>query len=129
MINLASVRAVEREMPKVKGAPRLSAARFRANLIVTGPDAFHEDSWRKIKIGYYEYDVSCTTALWKSPDVDDITGEQQSTEPDRPLTSFRNVDEGAGHTIGYRGMQMVPLAKESAVRVGDEITVLEVAAS
>jgi uncharacterized protein YcbX len=129
MINLASVRAVEREMPKVKGAPRLSAARFRANLIVTGPDAFHEDSWRKIKIGYYEYDVSTTNTRCKLPDVDDITGEQQTTEPHRPLTSFRNVDEGAGQTIGYRGMQMVPLAKESAVRVGDEITVLEVAAS
>lgn len=126
MINLASVRAVERQMPKVKGAPRLSAARFRANLIITGPDAFHEDTWRKIKIGYYEYDVSCRTTRCKLPNVDNITGEQHPNEPDRTLRSFRNVDEGAGRNVGCLGMQMVPLAKESAVRVGDEITVLEV---
>lgn len=126
MINLASVRAVEREMPKVKGAPRLSAARFRANLIITGPDAFHEDTWRKIKIGYYEYDVSCRTTRCKLPNVDQVTGERHPTEPDRTLRSFRNVDEGAGPNVGCLGMQMVPLSKESQVRVGDEITVLEV---
>ncbi|CZR62413.1 related to MOSC domain protein [Phialocephala subalpina] len=126
MINLASVRAVEREMPKVKGGPRLSAARFRANLIITGPDAFHEDTWRKIKIGYYEYDVSCRTTRCKLPNVDQVTGERHPTEPDRTLRSFRNVDEGAGPNVGCLGMQMVPLSKESQVRVGDEITVLEV---
>ncbi|KAF8863238.1 hypothetical protein BDZ45DRAFT_137667 [Acephala macrosclerotiorum] len=126
MINLASVRAVEREMPKVKGAPRLSAARFRANLIITGPDAFHEDTWRKIKIGYYEYDVSCRTTRCKLPNLDQVTGERHPTEPDRTLRSFRNVDEGAGPNVGCLGMQMVPLSKESQVRVGDEITVLEV---
>lgn len=124
MINLASVRAVEREMPKVKGAPRLSAAQFRANLIITGPDAFHEDSWRKIKIGYYEYDVSHRTTRSKPLNVNNVTREQYPTEPDRALRSFRNVD--AGQSIECLGMQMVPLAKESAVRVGDEITVLEV---
>lgn len=33
LINLASVRDVERQIPKVKGMPRLSAQRFRANII------------------------------------------------------------------------------------------------
>jgi uncharacterized protein YcbX len=33
LINLASVRDVERQMPKEKGSPRLSAKRFRANII------------------------------------------------------------------------------------------------
>jgi uncharacterized protein YcbX len=112
-------------MPKVKGAPRLSAARFRANLIITGPEAYHEDTWRRIKIGYYEYDVSCRTVRCKMPNVDQVTGERHPSEPDKTLRSFRSVDAGAPN-LGCLGMQMVPVAKESALRVGDEITVLEV---
>jgi uncharacterized protein YcbX len=126
LVNLASIRDVERQMPKVKGAPRLSAARFRANLIITGPDAYLEETWRRIKIGFYEYDVSCRTARCKMPNVDQVTGEKHPSEPDRTIRSFRAVDEGAGPNIGCLGMQMVPISKESALRVGDEITVLEV---
>lgn len=126
MINLASVRDVEKMMPKEKGAPRLSAARFRANLIITGPDAYLEDSWRRIKIGYYEYDVSCRTARCRMPNVDQVTGERHTSEPDKTLRSFRVIDEGTGPNIGCLGVQMVPISKESALRVGDEVTVLEV---
>jgi uncharacterized protein YcbX len=126
MVNLASIRDVESKMPKVKGAPRLSAARFRANLIITGPEAYHEDSWRRIKIGYYEYDVSCRTARCKMPNVDQVTGDRHPSEPDHTLRAFRAVDPGTGPNVGCLGMQMVPLAKESALRVGDEITVLYV---
>jgi uncharacterized protein YcbX len=60
------------------------------------------------------------------PNVDQVTGERHPSEPDKTLRSFRNVDEGAGQNIGCLGMQMVPLSRESALRVGDEITVLEV---
>jgi uncharacterized protein YcbX len=113
-------------MPKVKGTPRLSAARFRANLIITGPDAYLEESWRRIKIGYYEYDVSCRTTRCKLPNVDQVSGERHPSEPDKTLRSFRAVDPGAGPNVGCLGMQLVPIAKEGALRVGDEITVLEV---
>ena len=112
-------------MPKVKGAPRLSAARFRANLIITGPEAYHEDTWRRIKIGFYEYDISARTARCKMPNVDQVTGERHPSEPDRTLRAERAVDAGAGPNVGCLGMQMVPIAKDSALRVGDEITVLE----
>jgi len=113
-------------MPKVKGAPRLSATRFRANLIITGPEAYHEDTWRKIKIGFYEYNVCCRTTRCKMPNVDQVTGERHPSEPDRTLRSFRAVDEGAGPRTGCLGMQLVPCVKESALRVGDEVTVQEV---
>jgi uncharacterized protein YcbX len=113
-------------MPKAKGTPRLSAAQFRANLIITGPDAYLEESWRRIKIGYYEYDVSCRTTRCKLPNIDQTTGERHSSEPDKTLRSFRAVEPGAGPNIGCMGMQLVPIAKEGALRVGDEITVLEV---
>jgi uncharacterized protein YcbX len=60
------------------------------------------------------------------PNVDQKTGEKHPTEPDRTLRSFRAVDEGAGQNMGCLGMQLVPISKEGALRVGDEITVLEV---
>ncbi|ESZ95498.1 hypothetical protein SBOR_4152 [Sclerotinia borealis F-4128] len=126
LINLASIRDVESRMPKVKGAPRLSAGRFRANLIITGPPAYHEDDWRRIKIGFYEYDVSCRTVRCKMPNVDQETGERHTSEPDKTIRSFRAIDKGAGKNLGCLGMQLVPTTKESALRVGDEITVLEV---
>jgi len=126
LVNLASIRDVESQIPKVKGAPRLSATRFRANLIITGPDAYLEETWRRVKIGFYEYDVSSRTARCKMPNVDQVTGEKHASEPDRTLRSFRAVDEGTGPNIGCLGMQMVPISRESALRVGDEITVLEV---
>jgi uncharacterized protein YcbX len=112
-------------MPYVKGAPRLSATRFRANLIITGPEAYHEDTWKKIRIGYYEYDVSCRTARCNLPNVDQYTGEKNASEPATTLRSFRNVDPGTGPNVGVLGVQMVPISKESALRVGDEVTVLE----
>ncbi|PQE14299.1 MOSC domain-containing protein [Rutstroemia sp. NJR-2017a WRK4] len=65
------------------------------------------------------------TARCKMPNVDQVTGERHPSEPDRTIRSFRAVDEGAGRNTGCLGMQLVPCAKESALRVGDEITVLE----
>jgi len=78
-----------------------------------------------IKIGYYEYTVSCRTARCKLPNVDQVTGEKHPAEPDRTIRSFRNVDAGAGDLVGCLGMQMVPIKQENIIRVGDELTVLE----
>jgi uncharacterized protein YcbX len=60
------------------------------------------------------------------PNVDQVTGERHPCEPDRTLRNYRAIDEGTGSNIGCLGMQMVPIARDSALRVGDEITVLEV---
>lgn len=125
LINLASIRDVESKMPKEPGAPRLSAQRFRANIIITGPEPYVEDSWKKIKIGFYEYAVSCRTARCKMPNVDHVTGEKHPSEPDRTLRSFRAVDAGAGPNVGCLGMQLVPISLQSEMKCGDEVTALE----
>lgn len=177
LINLASIRDVERQMPAVKGAPRLSARRFRANIIskqalflhqkwfhksqklttsfptVTGPPAYTEDTWKTVKIGFYEYAVSCRTARCKLPNVNQTNGQKdlgykgaegKGEEPDGTLRRVRQVDEGA-KGYGVLGMQMCPLfsgagnqtgggsnwngagvnSKEGRIAVGDEIKVLE----
>ncbi|RFU28288.1 hypothetical protein B7463_g8052, partial [Scytalidium lignicola] len=125
IISLASIRDVERQMSNAKGVPRLSAERFRANIILSGPDPYEEDTWKRIEIGAYEYDVSCRTARCKMPNVNQITGERHASEPDRTLRSFRSVDVGAGPNIGCLGMQMVPISQKSIMKVGDKINVLK----
>lgn len=80
---------------------------------------------QRIKIGWYEYDVSARMARCKMPNVDQCTGERHASEPDKTLRRERAVDAGAGPHVGCLGMSLVPISKDSALRVGDEIVVLE----
>lgn len=124
LLNLASLRDFEKMMPKDKDTPRLSAKRFRPNIIITGPEAYVEETWKKIKIGFYEYDVSCRTTRCRLPNVDPQTGIRHESLPDKALRSFRNVDPGLP-THGCLGMQCTPLQKTSEMKCGDEVTALE----
>ncbi|MCJ1368092.1 hypothetical protein MMC16_007231 [Acarospora aff. strigata] len=122
LLNLASMQDVSRRLPDK--APKLGALRFRPNFIITGPDPYAEDTWKKIRIGDYEYFVACRTARCLLPNVNQVTGERHAAEPDKTLRSFRRVDRGAP-TYACLGMQMVPASLESKIKVGDPIEVLE----
>lgn len=122
ILNLASVRDVGKRL--IKGSPRLSALQFRCNILITGPEAYDEDGWKRIKIGELEYYVCCRTARCGLPNVDQITGVRDKTEPFTTLRSYRAIDPGAGKHACL-GMQMVPALEESTIKVGDLIEVLE----
>lgn len=122
ILNLASVRDVGKRL--IKGSPRLSALRFRCNILITGPEAYDEDNWKRIKIGESEYYVCCRTARCGLPNVDQITGVRDKTEPFQTLRSYRAIDPGAGKNACL-GMQMVPALEGSTIKVGDLIEVLE----
>ena len=92
---------------------------------VSGPRPYEEDTWKKVRIGSYEFAVACRTTRCKLPNVDQASGEAHSSEPDRTLRSVRNIDAGAGKYVGCLGMQVVPIKKESTVNVGDEVVPLE----
>lgn len=92
---------------------------------VTGPEPYEEDTWKKVRIGSYEFAVSCRTARCKLPNVDPTSAEVHASEPDRTLRRLRNVDAGAGKYVGCLGMQVVPISKKSVVDVGDEVVPLE----
>lgn len=125
ILSLSSVHALSALMPAGKTPlPKLSAQRFRANIILSGTPAFAEDTWRRIMIGEHEYDVSCRTARCKLPNVDQETGERHASEPDRTLRSERAVDAGAKGT-GCLGMQVVPIGRRGSVRVGERVRVLK----
>jgi uncharacterized protein YcbX len=60
---MASVHDVASKIPRGTGpstewkVPLLNALRFRANIYITGPPAFHEDNWAKARIGDTPYRV------------------------------------------------------------------------
>ncbi|KAK5144069.1 hypothetical protein LTR32_003928 [Rachicladosporium monterosium] len=138
ILGLASVRATDAQLPPsadVKG--KLDARRFRANIYVSGIEAFGEDTWKKITVGRRigrdkdglyecdaEYHVACRTARCKLPNVDPDTGIKDSNEPYTTLGKTRKVDKGA-YPHPCLGMQTIPLFERGIVRVGDVIQVLE----
>ncbi|MCJ1409662.1 hypothetical protein MMC19_003744 [Ptychographa xylographoides] len=122
LMNIASCQDVsEKQDPE---RMRLSVLRFRANIVITGPPAYEEDSWKRIKLGDYEFHVSCRTARCIIPNIDPNTGLAHPKEPYKLLRQFRAIDPGAGKDACL-GMQMVPAAEESVIRVGDRVEVLE----
>ncbi|KAK0308960.1 hypothetical protein LTR01_004840 [Friedmanniomyces endolithicus] len=138
ILGLASVRATDAQLPPnadVKG--KLDARRFRANIYVSGIEAFGEDTWKKITVGRRigrdkdglyecdaEYHVACRTARCKLPNVDPDTGVKDRNEPYTTLGKTTKVDKGA-YPHPCLGMQTIPLFERGMVRVGDAIQVLE----
>lgn len=122
ILNLASVRDVGDKLQK--GAPPLSARNFRPNIVITGGGAYEEDCWKRIRIGGYQYYVSCRTVRCLLPNVNPITGKRHGSEPNRTLKDFRCIDAGDPKNACL-GMQMVPASEDSRITVGDEVNVLE----
>ena len=120
ILNLASVHDVAKRMNK--GAPPLSALNFRPNIVITGGQAYAEDSWKRIEIGEYDYHVACRTVRCLLPNVNPATGIRHGSEPNRTLKSFRRID-GGDPKNACLGMQMVPAVEQCKVKVGDHIHV------
>ncbi|RKF60945.1 putative mosc domain-containing protein [Erysiphe neolycopersici] len=129
LVNLATIRDIESRMVKTQNTPRLSAAKFRANIIITGPEAYHERSWRRVKIGFYEYDIIDRQSRFKDNELKEKSHKQYDDKWNRIIHDYRTEEEGPGLCVDSLGVQMIPLSKETALRVGDEITLLEVDAS
>ena len=136
IINLASVHDVASKLPTDKPISKhvwqnqltlLDALRFRANIYITGPPAFAEDTWKKAKItstndtSSLDLHVSCRTTRCKLPNVDPETAELDKNEPLTTLRSYRVIDEGSKNAC--LGMQVTPLS-DGQVSIGDTIEVL-----
>ncbi|KAJ5595704.1 MOSC N-terminal beta barrel [Penicillium hetheringtonii] len=122
LLNLASHRDVASRC--AYAIPQLSVRRFRANIIIQGPEAFAEDHWKRLDIAGVEIHAACRTVRCRLPNVDPLTGIRHAVEPDRTLKSYRKIDEG-DRTNACLGMQLVPALPEFVLRVGDEVGVLE----
>ena len=81
--------------------------RFRPNIVITGTEAFAEDTWKKIRIGDTTFDIVKPCSRCVIPTIDLETGEK-GVEPIKTLAGYRMRDskiyfgqniiaEGEGH--------------------------------
>lgn len=93
---------------------------FRPNLVVAGVEAAAEDSWKRIKVGECELEITtqCKRCVFATinPDTREIHEDQ---EPLRTLTSYRRHPEG-GVAMGVLAIPRT----YGALAVGDTIKVL-----
>lgn len=73
----------------------LAMQRFRPNLVVSGAEAYAEDSWRRIRIGALEFRVVKPCSRCVIPTIDPLTAERSpDREPLATLMTYRKGDGG-----------------------------------
>ncbi|OJJ14925.1 MOSC domain-containing protein [marine bacterium AO1-C] len=93
--------------------------RFRPNLVVSGTEAYAEDTWKKIRVGEVVFHLVKPCARCVFTTIDQKTGEK-GAEPLKTLSQYRK--EGAKVLFGQNLLQET----NGVVKVGDEVEVLEV---
>ncbi|MBT4035629.1 MAG: MOSC domain-containing protein [Candidatus Marinimicrobia bacterium] len=92
--------------------------RFRANLVVSGFEAFAEDDWKRIRIGEVEFLVAKPCARCQVTTIDQKTGSA-SKEPLKTLATYRKQ----GGNVMF-GMNLVALSTGS-VNLTDPVFIIE----
>ena len=97
--------------------PPIEMRRFRPNLVVTGSEAFEEDSWREIRVGELAFSLVKPCARCSIPSVDPETGKM-GNEPMRTLATYRR----RGNDIFF-GWNVLPRTI-GTIRIGDPVEIL-----
>lgn len=99
----------------------VSMRRFRPNLVVGGGPPHAEDHWRRVRIGWVEFEGVENCERCGLPAIDPDTGIPDSRrEPMRTLARYRRRATGGV----FLGQYLVPRGA-GTVRVGDRVVVLE----
>ncbi|NGN40250.1 MOSC domain-containing protein [Mesorhizobium sp. CGMCC 1.15528] len=94
--------------------------RFRPNLVVSGPDAYAEDSWATVRIGEIEFEVAGACDRCVMITLDPRTGEgRPDHEPLALLGKQRRGEDGKA----YFGQFLIPRTM-GRLTVGDPVEVL-----
>lgn len=117
LTNEASLADLNRRMEEP-----LPMNRFRPNLVVEGPAAFEEDTWREIQVGAVRMRVVKPCARCAVTTTDQQTAAQ-GKEPLRTLATFRKVADKV-----YFGVNLIP-SEPGTLRRGDPIDVRRRAAA
>jgi uncharacterized protein YcbX/ferredoxin len=94
---------------------------FRPNIVVTGAQAWEEDTWKVIRIGSVIFDVAkpCSRCIFTT--ISPEKGlKHPSGEPLKTLQSFRTAQDNGDVDFG----QNLIARSSGVIRVGDEIEVL-----
>ncbi|EAR57471.1 hypothetical protein SKA34_07793 [Photobacterium sp. SKA34] len=100
-----------------------SMDKFRANLVVSGVNAFAEDSWKRIRIGEVELEIKAPCSRCVLVNYDPNSSKKaDNNEPLATLMTFRS-DKVIPTNVNF-GMNAI-VVKEGIVRQGDQVEVLE----
>lgn len=116
LTNEASLRDLQNRCPA-----SVKMEQFRPNLVVTGAQAWEEDSWKVIRIGDVMFDVvkPCSRCVFTT--VSPERGQKHpSGEPLSTLARFRTALDNGDVDFG----QNLIARNSGVVRVGDEVMVL-----
>jgi len=105
-----------------RGKDTVPMTRFRPNIVITGCEAFAEDTWRQVHVGEIPLDVVKACARCAIPSVDQATGTRPDVkEPLATLAAYRTIGHGAifGQNLIHRAM--------GTLRVGDTVNITETA--
>ncbi|OKY27423.1 hypothetical protein BI291_00825 [Thalassotalea sp. PP2-459] len=100
---------------------QVSMSQFRPNIVVKNSETFAEDTWKHIRIGEVEFEITkpCSRCIFTT--VDPSTGEKHSKqEPLNTLKQYRQMENG---DVIF-GQNMVALNK-GVIRQGDNITIIK----
>src|SRR5690606_1303577 len=95
---------------------------FRPNLVVTGTDAWDEDTWKVIRIGSVIFDVAkpCSRCIFTTVSPEKGV-KHPSGEPLATLQSFRTAQDNGDVDFG----QNLIARNSGVIRVGDEVEILK----
>ncbi|MGK9172730.1 YcbX family protein [Yokenella regensburgei] len=117
LTNEASLRDLQNRCPA-----SVSMEQFRPNLVITGAQAWEEDSWRVVRIGEVIFDVvkPCNRCVLTT--VNPERGQKHpSGEPLNTLIRFRTAPDTGSVDFG----QNLIARNSGVVRVGDALAVLD----
>lgn len=99
----------------------VSMDQFRPNIVVKNSETFAEDTWKHIRIGEVEFEITkpCSRCIFTT--VDPNTGEKHSKQ--EPLTTLKQYRQMENGDVIF-GQNMVALNK-GTIRQGDTITIIE----
>ncbi|ORM69228.1 YcbX family protein [Pantoea rwandensis] len=118
LVNMASLQDLQQRCPA-----SIRVEQFRPNLVVSGADAWDEDSWKRVKIGdiTFEMPKPCSRCVFTT--VGTESGRKHSEgEPLATLQRFRSGQDGSGD-IDF-GLNLIAL-NSGVIRVGDRVSVVE----
>ena len=98
----------------------LSMNRFRPNFVISGSEAFAEDSWKKIKIGDTVFHVVKSCARCVITTIDQEKGAKNGAEPLATLAKYRKKN---GNVLF--GRYLIAEKPGEIIKIGDAVEILE----
>ena len=120
VISEASLAVLNDRIQENEGEP-VPMNRFRPNIVVTGCDAFAEDTWIRFRIGGAVFRSAGKSDRCIMTTTDQLTGER-GKEPLKTLATFRRGETDP--TAVFFGVNLIHETKQGDLRVGETLELL-----